>query len=119
MLRSYLKVAFRNIRRNKVFSVLNITGLAIGMASAMLILLWINDEMGYDRFFTKTGRIYEMYSRDKINGNYITVEQTPVVLAPALKSGFAGVEDAVRFNKVTFLLTNGDKHLNVQGAFAD
>jgi putative ABC transport system permease protein len=50
MFRNYLKVAFRNIFRHKAFSLLNISGLAVGMASSILILLWVQHELSFDRF---------------------------------------------------------------------
>ena len=53
MLKNYFKIAFRNLLRNKAFSFINIAGLAVGMASAMLILLWIQNEMSHDRFHEK------------------------------------------------------------------
>jgi putative ABC transport system permease protein len=58
MLRNYFKVAFRNLYRNKGFSAINIFGLAIGMTSALLILLWIQNQLTYDRWYTKTDRLY-------------------------------------------------------------
>ena len=58
MIRNYLTIALRNLLKNKGFSFINILGLAVGMASAILILLWINDEVGYDQFHEKKDRIY-------------------------------------------------------------
>jgi hypothetical protein len=66
--KNYFKIAFRNLLRNKAFSFINIAGLAIGMASAMLILLWIQNEMSHDNFHEKIGRLYTMNNRDKFNG---------------------------------------------------
>jgi len=119
MIKNFFKVAYRNLFRNKSFSILNISGLAIGMASAMLILLWVQNELSYDRFYTKTDRIYKMYNRDKVNGELLAIDQSPTALASALKQDYPEVEDAIRFRRVTFLATVGEKHLNVQGAFAD
>ena len=119
MIKNFFKVAYRNLLRNKSFSILNISGLAIGMASAMLILLWVQNELSYDRFYAKTDRIYKMYNRDKVNGELLAIDQSPTALASALKQDYPEVEDAIRFRRVTFLATVGEKHLNVQGAFAD
>jgi putative ABC transport system permease protein len=119
MIKNYFKTAFRNLVRNKSFSLINICGLAIGMAGAMLILLWIQSEMSYDCFHAKTGRIYRLYNRDKVNGALETSERTPTVMASTLKLDFPEVEDAVRYNTVNFLATVGEKHLNARGAFAD
>ncbi len=120
MLKNYFKTAFRNLRRNKGFAFVNITGLAIGMAAAILILLWVQNELSTNRFYKKESRVYLMYNRDKDGeGNKWAWPNTPKILATTLKNDFPEVEDAVRYNNVTFLLTQDEKHLNVQGAFAD
>ena len=105
--------------RKKGFSAINISGLAIGMASAMLILLWIQNEMSYDRFYKATDRLYMMYNRDKFNGELWAWGSTPKIMGTTLKKDYAGVEDVARFNNITFLVTVGDKHLNSRGAFTD
>src|ERR1700749_4028792 len=119
MLKNYLKIAVRNLLKNKGFSIINISGLAIGMASALLILLWIRNELSIDRSYPKTDRLYMLYNRDKFNGALWAWNNTPKVMAPVLRKDYAGVEDAVRYNNVTFLTSVGDIHLNTQGAFAD
>ena len=120
MFKNYFKTAFRTIWRNKGFSAINISGLAIGMASAILILLWIQNELSMDRFHKKGDRIYMMYNRDKdAQGNAFAWNNTPMIMAPTLKKDYPEVEDAVRYRNVTFLLTAGEKKLNTQGAFAD
>ena len=63
MIRNYLKIAFRNISRNRVYSFINITGLAIGLAATMLILLYTKDEVSYDRFHSKNPNIYRVTSQ--------------------------------------------------------
>jgi putative ABC transport system permease protein len=120
MIKNFFKIAYRNILRNKGFSFINISGLAIGMASAVLILLWIQNEMNHDKFHAKSDRIYTANNRDKFNGEVWAWSSTPKALAPALKMSYASdVEDVVRVNFANFLFTVGDKHLNVQGNFAD
>lgn len=119
MLKNYFKIAFRNLWKNKGFSFINIAGLAVGMASAILILLWIENEVSHDRFYTKSDRIYTLNNRDKFNGELWAWNTTPKILAPTLKQEFPDVEEAVRYNNGTFLFTVGEKHLNIQGAFTD
>lgn len=119
MIKNFLKITFRNLRRNKAFSTINILGLSIGMASALLILLWVQNELSTDRFYSKTERLYKMYNREKFDGQLHSWNSTPKVLAPALKKDYPDVEDATRYNNITFLVSNGDKHLNVRGAFTD
>lgn len=60
MIKNYFKIAFRNLRRHKAFSLLNIAGLSIGMASSILILLWVQNERSYDRFHRHAGEIYRI-----------------------------------------------------------
>jgi ABC-type antimicrobial peptide transport system permease subunit len=119
MLRNYFKIAFRNLWKNKGFSFINIAGLAVGMASAMLILLWIQNEMSHDRFHEKTGRLYTMNNRDKFNGELWAWNSTPKILGPTLKQDYPEVEDFARSNQTNFLVSVGDKHLNAQGNFTD
>ncbi|HET6253573.1 MAG TPA: ABC transporter permease [Puia sp.] len=119
MLRNFFKIAVRNLWRNKSFSVINILGLAIGMASALLIGLWINNELSFDRFYVNKDRIYQMYSREFTNGNLDVWGRTPSPLAAELKKDYPEVEFASRFRTVYFLLTEEEKHLNLEGAFAD
>ncbi len=68
MFANYVKIALRILIRNKGYSFINISGLAVGLASAILILLWVQNEISYDRFHLKADRIYNFYSRDENNG---------------------------------------------------
>jgi ABC-type antimicrobial peptide transport system permease subunit len=120
MFTNYFKTTIRNLWRNKAFASINIAGLSIGMAAAILILLWVQNELSIDRFYQKEDRIYLMYNRDKnAEGETFAWPNTPKILAPTLKKDYPEVEDAVRFRNVTFLLSVEDKHLNIQGAFTD
>ena len=119
MLKNYFKVAFRNLWKRKGYSFINILGLTTGMASAMLILLWIQNELSYDRFYKKTDRLYTMYNRDKFNNEMWAWNSTPKIMAPTIKHDYPEVEDAARFSNITFLATVGEKKLNVRGAFTD
>ena len=119
MLRNYLKIAIRNLYRNKGFSIINISGLAIGMASALLILLWIQNQLSFDRWYTKTDRLYKIYSRDRIEGKPYAWENTSSLLTPVLKKDLAAVEDVARWRSITFLVSVGETHINNKGAFTD
>lgn len=120
MIKNFFKIAFRNLLRNKGFSAINILGLAIGMASAILILLWIQNEVSYDRFHEKLDRIYTLNNRDKFNGEQWAWASTPKILAPTLKLEYPNdIEDFTRVTDNGFLFTVGDKHLNGSGAFVD
>ena len=68
MLKNYFKTGWRNITRNKVSSFINIAGLAIGMTSVILIMLYVHDELGYDRFLDKPERIYQVNLTANLDG---------------------------------------------------
>lgn len=121
MIKNYVKTLWRGLLKNKFYSAINILGLTIGMASALLILLWIQNEVSHDRFYEKTDRIYLANNRDKVNGEMLAWNNTPKPLGPALKKDYPEVEDVVRLNEyaANFLLSVGDKHFSLHGEFAD
>ena len=119
MIRNFFTLAYRNLRRNKVFSTINIAGLAIGMASAIMIGLWIQDELGYDRFHAKEDRLYVAYRNDSKGGVANTIRATPKILGPTLKAAYPEIEDVVRWSNTNFLVTVGDHHFNMAGNFTD
>jgi len=119
MFANYIKIALRIIVRNKAYSFINISGLAVGLASAILILLWVQNEVSYDRFHSKSDRIYKMFSRDNFNGATSVWPTTPSLMGPELKQSYGEVEDAARFRVVYFLVKAGEVRFNEQGAFAD
>ena len=119
MFKNYLKIAVRNLLRNKGFSIVNIGGLAIGMTCALLITLWIRRELSVDRLYPKTERLFLIHNRTKVNGELWVSNQTPQIMAPVLRREYPAVEDVSRYMQVTFLTTVGETHLNTRGAFAD
>ncbi len=120
MLKNYFKIAFRNLLKNKTFSFLNITGLAIGMASAMLILLWVHKEFSYDSFYKKSDRLYQTWNRDKGENGINCWNVTPKPLAAGLKKEFPEIEKASRFFwEEAFLFSVGEKRMNVTGNMVD
>ena len=120
MFKNYLKVAFRNLWKSRGFSFINITGLAVGMASAMLILLWIGNEVSYDQFHEKKDRIYEAWNRAVFSGELHCWNTTPKVLAAAMQHDFPEVEHAVRVNwPRNYLFSIGEKRLMVTGNIVD
>ncbi|HVW59975.1 MAG TPA: ABC transporter permease [Puia sp.] len=120
MLKNYLKIAFRNLWKNKGFSFINITGLAIGMASAILILLWIQDEVTYEGFHEKKDRIYEAWNRAVFSGELHCWSTTPKVMAGALQRDIPEVEHACRVNwSQRYLFSVGEKRLMARGNGVD
>ena len=120
MIKNFFKIVYRNIVRNKAFSVINISGLAIGMASAMIILLWVQNELSYDRFYKNGDRLYQAWNKGKDNNGINCWNITPKVLGPTLKQEFPEVEKTTRVGwDEFFLFTVGEKKLNVNGTMVD
>jgi putative ABC transport system permease protein len=119
MLKNYFKIAFRNLWKRKGYSAINILGLSIGMASAILILLWIQNELSFDRSFKKSDRLYMMFNRDKFDGKLWAWGSTPKIMGPTIKHDYPEVEAMSRYDNITFLSTVGEKKINARGAFAD
>jgi ABC-type antimicrobial peptide transport system permease subunit len=120
MLKNYLLVALRNLRRSKGFSFINILGLSIGMASALLILLWVQNEWSYDRFFPKADRIYVAWNEDTWTDKVMDWPTTPKVMRGALKTDYPEIEKATRANwDQNYLFSVGDKRLMVKGTEVD
>jgi len=98
MLKNYMKIALRNLKKYKAYSLINITGLAIGMACCILIIQYVQDELSYDLYHEKADRIYRLVDALDMSGptsRYLALSSAP--FAPALKNEFPEVEDAVRF----------------------
>src|SRR6201996_2260088 len=92
MIKNYLKIAWRNIVNNKVYSALNIVGLAAGMAVALLIALWINYQYSFDRFLPDSSRLYQVRRNFNSNGDTLTFSSTSLKLADALRKGIPEIE---------------------------
>lgn len=100
MLKNHLKTAFRTLRKNNVYSAINIGGLAISLSAAMLILLWVWDELSYDRMHRQADRIYMLYTTfDAASDQLWPVGPTP--LAPYAATEIPAVEAACRINNST------------------
>jgi putative ABC transport system permease protein len=97
MFKNYLKIAFRNLWKNKGFSAINIFGLASGLAICLLILFYVNNELGYDQYNTKADRIYRIDGDLQFGGNHFVLAQVPDPMGAALKQDFPQVEQYVRF----------------------
>ncbi|HVZ56271.1 MAG TPA: ABC transporter permease [Chitinophagaceae bacterium] len=96
MLRNYLVTAWRNLQKNRLFSVLNLAGLSIGLAVSFLILLYVKDELSYDRYNTKADRMARVVFQARINGGRIHESVVMAPLAQAMKKDYPDVEDASR-----------------------
>jgi putative ABC transport system permease protein len=97
MIRNYIKTAFRIMMRQKGYSVINLAGLSIGIATSLLIILYITDELSFDRFHKDANRIYRMGYSGRLQGTEFASATTPVPLAEGLQAEVPGVESTVRF----------------------
>ena len=113
---NYIKTALRAIRRQKGYSLINISGLAIGLTVCMLIVLWVADEWSFDRFHTNANRIYRVYRNESATQRKATSVLTPPPMAAALKRDFPEVIKATRFGWWRrSLVTYKDKSFNEPG----
>ncbi|TDQ18493.1 putative ABC transport system permease protein [Algoriphagus boseongensis] len=110
MWKNYLTVALRNLKRNKIYSAINIIGLGLGMAASILIALFVLDELSYDQFIPNGKRIYRANVSGKMNGNEFTTSTSATPMAPTMLNELPQVEDAVRFGLMrTFLFRLEEK----------
>jgi putative ABC transport system permease protein len=117
----YFKLIWRGLMRAKSFSFINVTGLAVGMAAAVLILLWIHNQLTMERFHSKGDRIYMLLNRAKFADGVDVWDATPSPLAPELKKRFPNeVEEAVRFSWVAaFVFKRGEEVVQTEGLMVD
>ena len=115
MISNYFKIALRNFARHKVYSFINVVGLAIGIASFILISMWVVDETSYDNFHEKKDNIYRVTYAENIGGEYSHYAVAPFPCAPAFKEDIPEIVDFTRFNNRTGLITVGEKKFDVKG----
>lgn len=96
MFKNYLKTAFRNLRRNKIYSFINIAGLSIGLACAMLILLYVKDEVSFDKFHKNVNNIYRIVSKAKHHGAEYKIGITGFLQGPRFAQNVPGIQSFVR-----------------------
>jgi len=104
MLKNYFTIAWRTLWKNKSFSIINISGLTVGMAGAIIILLWIRYETSFDKFHSKVDRLYEVWNQAEFNGELNTWSFTPKPLGPILGSEFPEVAAFSRFQSPSDML---------------
>ncbi|MBN1221600.1 MAG: ABC transporter permease [Candidatus Aminicenantes bacterium] len=121
MLKNYIKTALRNIRKQKGYSLINIMGLAIGLASCLLILLYVRHELSYDSYHEHADRIYRVVGSFRLGGVDLAAATAPAPAAKALIEDYPEVEDAVRFrDSGSFIVQYGENSFREQQiVFAD
>jgi ABC-type antimicrobial peptide transport system permease subunit len=119
IIENYFKVICRNLYRFKSFSLINITGLAIGMASAILILLLVQNELSFEQFHVKKDRIYSLLNRVKVNGQ-VEILGVPIPLSTLLKTSYPQVEEVTHMNGTgPIVLSVNGKQIEPKGAMVD
>ena len=122
MIKNYLTIAWRNLLKNKAHTFINVTGLSVGMAVAILIGLWIWDELSYDKYFQYYNRIVQVMQHQTFNGERGTQSSIPLPLAPKLRADYTGPDKDFKY-VVASTWTQGhivaykDKKLNYDGNY--
>lgn len=121
MFKNYFKIAIRNLWNNKVFSAINILGLAIGLAICLLITLFVTDELGYDKYNEKADRIYRVNADFLVNGSAFKERVSPAQLGTTLVNDYPQVENFVRMIDFGDMLVKKGEQTLVEhnAAFAD
>jgi len=119
MLRNYFKIAWRNLIKSKGYSAINIGGLAVGMAVAMLIGLWVYDEVSFNKYHDNYDRIAQVMQHANFNGKVETQVANPALMGPEIRSKYGSdfkyvVQSSWAGNN---LLSIGDKHISKKGIF--
>lgn len=114
MFRNYLKIAVRNLVKHKAFAVLNITGLTIGLASSILILLWVQHELSFDRFHQQSDQLYRITAE----ASDFKTAVSPAAMPVGLKQEVPAIENYVRISKpVTLFLEKDDQQFEEKRIF--
>ncbi len=122
MFKNYFKIAWRNLIKDKQFTLLNILGLAAGLACTLLIFLWVNDELSFDKFFANNDQVYQLMEHQDDHGNIGISDGSSGLLSDAVKQQAPEVEYASPvappgwFPK--FTLSANDKNLKAAGQYA-
>src|SRR6202012_1095525 len=121
MFRNYLKIAFRSLRKSKGFTALNIIGLAAGLGVCLLIVLYVTDELSYDRYNINADRIYRIDDDLYFNNTQYDAATTSKFFGPTLVASYPSIQQMVRFrNPGALLVRKGNSHvIDSRMTFAD
>ena len=112
MFSNYLKIALRRLSRHKTYAAINILGLAVGLTSCILILLFVRSEFSYDRWNTKADRIFRLWQYEKDNGQEFVNTMTSIPAGPAISSTFPETESTCRVYQFNTMMLSGDNAFN-------
>ena len=120
MIRNYLKIAFRNLIKNRVYSFINIAGLAVGLMVALLIGLWMHDELTYDTSFDNYSRLALVYQTNNFNNEKMSHPAIPIPLASELSTSYASDFDNLALTswEGTYVLAVGETKIIKNGMYA-
>lgn len=121
MFQNYFTIALRNLKKQRFYTLINITGLAVGVASCLIIVLFVINELSYDKHFTDSNRLYRVQSEIKFGDNHLIMAVTPAPSAETLRKDFPEVEVSARFfNPNTTIFKRGEESFKEPAAvFAD
>ena len=112
MFRNYFKTAFRNLLKNKFYTSINVIGLAVGLATCLLILLYVLDELSFDKYNVNADRIYRVNNEIKFGGNYFDLAQGPALMGSTMVREFPQVEQYTRIRWYgSFLVKKGNENM--------
>lgn len=104
MIKNFFRIVFRNIARQKTFTLINVSGLAVGMAATLLILLWVQDELSYEKFNVNAGNIYRVEEDQFYSGERYHVTVTPHPSGPVWKEKIPEIVEQTRVNRLPRIL---------------
>lgn len=116
MLKNYLKIAIRNIRKHKGYSFINVFGLAVGICCCLLIFLYVKDELTYDRFHTNADRIYRINSEVDWFGNKDVMGASNLIEAKEYADRIPEIEAFTRYKSTALVIKKGEEYVNQYGA---
>ncbi len=115
MLKNYLTIALRNLRKQGFYSFINIAGLAVGVAACLVIVLFILDELSYDKYNVKADRIYRVNNEIKFGGNHYRMTYSSAPIAHALQQDYPEIEATVRFRSYgSYLVKTSEASENIK-----
>ncbi len=117
MIKNYLKIALRNIKKHKGYSFINIAGLAVGLTCCILILLWVQDELSYDRYHKNADRIYRITYAEEIGDAFDHYALSPFAAAPAFAAEVPGIRTYARLWQRTGLVKAAGNNFDERNIF--
>ncbi len=114
-----MRITFRNLKKQKFYSFINITGLAIGIACCLIIFLWVQNELGYDRFHENAGELYRIVQESPQGSRIFHITVTPSGLGPLLKEQYPEIVHFARHTPTRWDIGRGDIHFRESAALVD